>query len=73
MLRLGADPEEERRMTRDRLLENLRWLEEGSSKYAVASEESQRNTTVVVHPMDDHFLLSYIDAQEAPISVTRYA
>ena len=66
MLRLGAYPEEERRITRDRLLENLRWLEEGSSKYVGASEESQRETTMVVHPMDDHFLLNYIDAKDAP-------
>ena len=51
-------------MTRDRLLENLRWPEEGSSKYAGASEESQRE--MFVHPMDEHFSLNYVDAQDAP-------
>ena len=67
MLRLGADPKKERRMIRDRLLENLRGLEEGNSKYVSASEESQRDTTVVVHPMDDQFHLSYIGALETTV------
>ncbi len=55
--------EEGRRMTRDRLLDNLRWLAEGNPKYAGASEEGQQNT-VVAHLMADDFLLSYIDDQE---------
>ncbi len=50
-------------MTRDRLLDNLRWLAEGNPKYAGASEEGQQNT-VVAHLMADDFLLSYIDDQE---------
>ncbi len=50
-------------MSRDRLLDNLRWLAEGNPKYAGASEEGQQNT-VVAHLMADDFLLSYIDDQE---------
>ena len=50
-------------MTRDRLLEDLRWLAEGNPKYASASEEGQQNI-VVAHLMADDFLLSYIDDQE---------
>lgn len=64
MLRLGVNPEKEkRRMTRDQLLENLRWLAEGNPEYAGASEEGQPNI-VVAHLMADDFLLSYIDDQE---------
>ena len=50
-------------MTRDRLLEDLRWLAEGNPRYASASEEDQQNI-VVAHLMADDFLLSYIDDQE---------
>ncbi len=50
-------------MTRDRLLEDLRWLAEGNPKYAGASKEGQQNI-VVAHLMADDFLLSYIDDQE---------
>ena len=49
-------------MTRDQLLEDLRWLAEGNPKYAGASEEGQQNT-VVAHLMADDFLLGYIDDQ----------
>ncbi len=50
-------------MTREQLLEDLRWLAEGNPKYAGASEEGQQNT-VVAHLMADDFLLGYIDDQE---------
>ena len=50
-------------MTRDRLLEDLRWLAEGNPKYAGTAEEGQQNT-VVAHLLADNFLLSYIDDQE---------
>ncbi len=50
-------------MTRDQLVEDLRWLSEGNPKYAGASEEGQQNA-VVAHLMADDFLLSYIDDQE---------
>jgi hypothetical protein len=50
-------------MTRDQLLENLRWLAEGNPKYAGTNEEGRQNA-VVAHLMADDFLLSYIDDQE---------
>lgn len=50
-------------MTRDQLLENLRWLAKGNPGYAGASEEGQPDI-VVAHLMADDFLLSYIDDQE---------
>ncbi len=60
---MAADPKKERRVTRDQLVEDLRWLAEGNPKYASASEEGQQNI-VVAHLMADDFLLSYIDDQE---------
>ncbi len=50
-------------MTRDQLLENLRWLAEGNPKYAGTNEEGRQNA-VVAHLMANDFLLSYIDDQE---------
>ena len=50
-------------MTRDRLLEDLRWLADGNPKYAGTSEEGEQNA-VVAHLMADDLLLSYIDDQE---------
>jgi hypothetical protein len=50
-------------VTRERLLEDLRWLAEGNPKYAAASEEGQQNA-VVAHLMADDLLLSYIDDRE---------
>ena len=50
-------------MTRDLLLENLRWLAAGNPAYAGADEEGRQNV-VVAHLMADDFLLSYIDDQE---------
>ena len=50
-------------MTRDLLLENLRWLAAGNPAYAGTDEEGQQNV-VVAHLMADDFLLSYIDDQE---------
>jgi hypothetical protein len=60
---IGVSPEEESRVSRDLLLENLRWLAEGNPKYAGASEEGRQNM-VVAHLMADDFLLSYIGDQE---------
>ena len=51
-------------MTRNQLLENLRWLAEGNPKYAGTGEEGRQNA-LVAHLMADDFLLSYIDDQEA--------
>ncbi len=50
-------------MTRDRLLEDLRWLAEGNPQYAAAAEEGQQNKTVA-RLMAEDFLLSYIDDGE---------
>ena len=50
-------------MTRDQLLDELRWLAQGNPKYAGTSEEDQQNA-VVAHLMADDFLLAYIDDQE---------
>ncbi len=50
-------------MTRDRLLEDLRWLAEGNPRYAGTSEEGRQHP-VVAHLMADDLLLSYIDDQE---------
>jgi hypothetical protein len=63
VLRFAPDPEEWSTMTRDRLLEDLRWLAEGNPKYAGTSEEGQQDP-VVAHLMADDLLLSYIDDQE---------
>jgi hypothetical protein len=60
---IEIDPEEEWRVTRDLLLENLRWLAEGNPKYAGTDEEGQQNM-MVAHLMADDFLLSYIEDQE---------
>jgi hypothetical protein len=60
---IGLDSEAEWRVTRDLLLENLRWLAEGNPKYAGTDEEGQQNI-IVAHLMADDFLLSYIDDQE---------
>ena len=50
-------------MTRDLLLENLRWLTEGNPKYAGTGEEDQQNV-VIAHLMAEDFLLAYVDDQE---------
>ena len=47
-------------MTLERVLEDLRWLAEGSPKYAGTDEEDRQNA-VVAHLMADDLLLSYID------------
>ena len=63
MLRLGRNRSGEAIITRDQLLENLRWLAEGNPKYAGTGEEGQQNA-VVTHLMADDFLLAYIDDRE---------
>ena len=60
---IGAALEEERRVSRDLLLENLRWLAAGNPEYAGTDEEGRQNV-VVAHLLADDFLLSYIDDQE---------
>ena len=60
---IGVTPEEERHVTRDLLIENLRWLAAGNPEYAGTDQEGRQNL-VVAHLMADDFLLSYIDDQE---------
>ncbi len=60
MLPSGRISNEGRRMTLDRLLEDLRWLAEGNPKYAGTDEEERQNA-LVAHLMADDLLLSYID------------
>jgi hypothetical protein len=50
-------------MTRDQLLEDLRWLARGNPKYAGADEEGQQNAGLA-RLMADDFLLSYVNDQE---------
>ena len=50
-------------MTRERLLEDLRWLAGGNPQYAGTDEEGQQNA-VIAHLMADDLLLSYIDDAE---------
>ena len=50
-------------MTRDQLLENLRWLAEGNPKYAGTGEEGKQNA-VIAHLMAGDFLLAYVDDQQ---------
>ena len=50
-------------MTRDQLLEDLRWIAEGNPKYAGTDEEGQQNAALA-HLMADDLLLSYIDDRE---------
>ncbi len=50
-------------MTRDLLLENLRWLAEGNPQYAGTDEEGRQNPAVA-RLMAEDFLLSYIDDEE---------
>jgi hypothetical protein len=60
---IGVSTEEEGRVSRDLLLENLRWLAAGNPEYAGTEQEGRQNV-VVAHLMADDFLLSYIDDQE---------
>jgi hypothetical protein len=50
-------------MTRDKLLEDLRWLAEGNPQYAGTDEEGRQNPQVA-HLMADDLLLAYIDDEE---------
>jgi len=50
-------------MTRELLLENLRWLAAGNPQYAGTDEEGRQNPTVA-RLMAEDFLLSYVDDEE---------
>ncbi len=50
-------------MTRDKLLEDLRWLAEGNPQYAGTDEEGRQNPDVA-HLMADDLLLAYVDDGE---------
>jgi hypothetical protein len=54
---------EERRVDRDRLLQDLRWIAEGDPQYAGTDEEGRQNEALA-HLMADDLLLSYIDDRE---------
>jgi hypothetical protein len=60
---IGVTPEKERDVTRDLLLENLRWLAAGNPEYAGTDQEGRQNV-VVAHLMADDFLLSHIDDEK---------
>jgi hypothetical protein len=55
--------DEEERVTREQLLENLRWLAEGNPQYAGTDEEGRQNPEVA-RLMAEDFLLSYVDDEE---------
>ena len=59
MLRSGRTPAERRRMDRDRLLRELRWLAEGNPRYAGTEEEGRQNPELAKMMAND-LLLSYI-------------
>ena len=50
-------------MTRDRLLEDLKWLAEGNPQYAGTDEEGRQNPAVA-RLMAEDLLLGYIDDRE---------
>ena len=50
-------------MSRDQLLENLKWLAEGNPAYAGTDEEDRQNPKVA-RLMAEDFLLSYVDDGE---------
>jgi hypothetical protein len=60
---IRAYQEEETRMNREQLLENLRWLAQGNPQYACTDEEGRQNR-VVARLMANDFLLSYVDDRE---------
>ena len=60
---IGRTLEEKRRMDRDRLLRNLRWLAEGNPRNAGTGEGGKQNPTVA-QLMADDLLLSYIGDEE---------
>jgi hypothetical protein len=60
---IGRTLEEKRRMDRDRLLRNLRWLAEGNPRNAGTDLEGKQNPTVA-QLMADDLLLSYIGDEE---------
>jgi hypothetical protein len=50
-------------LTRDQLLENLKWLAQGNPAYAGTDEEERQNPKVA-RLMAEDFLLSYVDDGE---------
>ena len=50
-------------MTRDRLLQDLRWLAQGNPQYAGTDEEERQNPALA-RLMAEDLLLSYIDDEE---------
>ncbi len=50
-------------LSREMLLENLRWLAEGNPAYAGTDEEGRQNPKVA-RLMAEDFLLSYVDDRE---------
>ena len=63
MLRSVRKPAERRRMDRDRLLRDLRWLAEGNPRYAGTEEEGRQNPELAKLMAED-LLLSYIGDRE---------
>jgi len=59
MLRSERTPAEMKRMDRDRLLRDLRWLAEGNPRYAGTDEEGRQNPELATLMAED-LLLSYI-------------
>jgi hypothetical protein len=59
MLRSGRKSADRRRMDRDRLLRDLRWLAEGNPRYAGTEEEGRQNPELAKLMAED-LLLSYI-------------
>ena len=49
--------------SREKLLQNLRWLTEGNPAYAGTDEEDRQNPEVA-RLMAEDFLLSYVDDRE---------
>ena len=59
MLRSGRTPAKWRRVDRDGLLRDLRWLAEGNPRYAGTEEEGRQNSELAKLMAED-LLLSYI-------------
>lgn len=57
-------------MTRERLLQDLRWLAEGNPKYAGTDEEDRQNPALA-RLMAEDLLLGYIDDREVTELIDR--